>query len=148
MLLVLFRAGGILYGVDALRVVEVVPRVASRPVPHAPPWMLGLLSYRGRIVPMIDFGVLTGAAPSRQVLSTRAILANAAGGAGVSRLIGLVADDVSRVKTVKDGNGSGPALRLGAAPYLGALIRLDEGLVQLVDVDRLPTDAATTSEGG
>lgn len=97
---------------------------------------------------MIDFGVLTGAAPSRQVLSTRAILANVSGGDGVSRLVGLVADDVSRVQTIKDGNGSGPGLRLGAAPYLGELIRLDEGLVQLVDVDRLPTAAAITLEGG
>ena len=148
MLLVLFRSGEILYGVDALRVVEVVPRVASRPVPHAPPWILGLLSYRGRIVPMIDFGVLTGSAPSRQVLSTRAILASTNGGAGASRLVGLVAEDVSRVQTIKDGNGSGLGLRLNAAPYLGALIRLDEGLVQLVDVDRLPFDAAITSEGG
>lgn len=148
MLLVMFRSGGNLYAVDARRVVEVVPRVALRPVPHASIWMLGLLSYRGRIVPMIDFGALTGAPAARDVLSTRAIVANSIGLDGAPALVGLVAEDVSRVKTVEEAKVLKPGPRRGAAPYLGAVLRLDEGLVQLVDVDRLPFEDAAITESG
>lgn len=140
MLLVMFRSGGSLYAVDARRVVEVVPRVAPRPIPHAPPELLGLLSYRGRVVPLIDFGTLAGGPPARAALSTRVILARFAGRDGGERLVGLLAEDVSRVRNAGPGQVVAPAMALDAAPYLGAVVRLDEGLVQLIEVDKLVSE--------
>ena len=62
------------------RVVELVPRVELRPVPHAPAFLAGLLGYRGKVVPVIDLGVLLELAPCRGSLSTRIILVNDAPG--------------------------------------------------------------------
>ena len=145
MLLVMFRSGESLYGVDARRVVEVVPRVSPRPIPHAPPELLGLLSYRGGVVPLIDFGVLTGGSTGSAALSTRAIIARITGCGGVERLVGLVAEDVSRVRKVEPGSAVAASMNLGVAPYLGAIFRTDEGLVQLVEVDKLLPEGFASS---
>jgi chemotaxis-related protein WspB len=140
MLLVVFRSGPSLYAVDARRVVEVVPRVAFRPVPQAPRELTGLLSYRGGVVPVVDFGVLTGAGPARDALSSRVIVASYAGRDGAEHTIGLLAEDVSRVRHVAREKAVLPPLGLETAPYLGALFRLEGGLVQVVDVGRLLTE--------
>ena len=76
MLLLTFTAGAHRYAVDVARVVELVPRVELRDVPHAPASLAGLLGYRGQVVPVIDLGVLLGAAPCQDRLSTRIILVN------------------------------------------------------------------------
>jgi chemotaxis-related protein WspB len=80
MLLLTFTAGANRYAVDAAWVVELVPRVELRPVPHAPAFLAGLLEYRGKVVPVIDLGLLLGADPCQDRLSTRIILVNDAPG--------------------------------------------------------------------
>ena len=103
MLILMFRTAENLYAFDAVRVAEVVPRVAVRPIPHAPAYLAGLLSYRGQAVPAVDFGVLIGTNPSRDALSTRVILTEFTGHDGATRLIGVIAEDVSHLKTVEAG---------------------------------------------
>ena len=76
MLLLTFTAGANRYAVDVARVVEVVPRVELRKIPHAPAFLAGLLGYRGKVVPVIDLGLLLGVAPCQDCLSTRIILVN------------------------------------------------------------------------
>ena len=76
MLFLTFTVGTNRYAVDVTRVVEVVPRVELRTVPHAPAFLAGLLGYRGNIVPVIDLSLLLGTTPSRDRLSTRIILVN------------------------------------------------------------------------
>ena len=80
MLLLTFTAGANRYAIDVARVVELVPRVELRSIPHAPPFLAGLLGYRGKVVPVIDLGLLLGSAPCRDCLSTRIILVNDAPG--------------------------------------------------------------------
>ncbi len=99
MLLLTFRVSNDLYAVAAERVVEVVPRIELRSIPHAPEALAGLFNYRGKAVPVIDLGVLLG--------STLASIACIPGsswsmsrGHG-QRLIGLVAENVSDVMVVK-----------------------------------------------
>ena len=137
MLLLMFRTGESLYAIDAKRVVEVVPRVDLRPIPHAPESLVGLLSYRGRVVPVIDFGVLVGARESRAVLSTRVILTEFTTHDRQTELVGVVAENVSHVVNAEPRQVVSPAMSLDEAPYLGAVIQLDEGLVQLVAADKL-----------
>src|SRR5207302_1737530 len=58
MLLLVFRVAEDAYAIEAGRVVEVVPRVALRRLPHAPEALAGVFRYRGRVVPVIELGVL------------------------------------------------------------------------------------------
>jgi chemotaxis-related protein WspB len=137
MLILMFRTGESLYAFDAVRVAEVVPRVALRPIPHAPAYLAGLLSYRGQAVPVIEFGTLVGGKSAREALNTRVIITEFTAHGGESRLIGVIAENVSDLRKVDAGQFVSPAMSLDEAPYLGALLRLDEGLVQLIAVDLL-----------
>src|ERR1700678_1777847 len=74
MLLLTFTVGPNRYAIDVARIVELVPRVDRRSVPHAPAFLAGLLSYRGNVVPVIDLCLLLDVAPCRDCLSSRIIL--------------------------------------------------------------------------
>ena len=80
MLLLTFKAGANRYAIDVARVIELVPRVELRTIPHAPSFLAGLLGYRGKVIPVIDLGLLLNSAPCRDCLSTRIILVNDAPG--------------------------------------------------------------------
>ncbi len=76
MLLLTFRAADNLYAINVARVVEVVPRINLRQLPHAPSFLTGVFDYRGKVVPVVDLGVLLGSQNCRDRLSTRIILVN------------------------------------------------------------------------
>ena len=63
MLLLTFKAGANRYAIDVARVIELVPRVELRTIPHAPPFLAGLLGYRGKVIPVIDLGLLLNSEP-------------------------------------------------------------------------------------
>ena len=64
------------HAIDVARVVEVVPRINLRRLPHAPCFLAGVFDYRGKVVPVVDLGVLLGSESCRDQLSTRIILVN------------------------------------------------------------------------
>ena len=64
MLLLTFTAGPNRYAIDVTRIVELVPRVELRKIPHAPAFLAGLLGYRGKVVPVIDLGLLLDVPPA------------------------------------------------------------------------------------
>ena len=132
MLLLTFRAGESLYAVDARQVVEVLPRVGLRAIPHSPEYLVGLLSYRGQVVPVVDFNTLIGWKAGRAFLSTRVILAEFAVPGGPNRRIGVVAESVNQVLRGEPGQNVLAEMDLDEAPYLGGVFQLDDGLVQLV----------------
>lgn len=138
MLLLTFRVADELYAVAAERVVEVVPRIELRPIPHAPESLAGLFNYRGKAVPVIDLGILLGATACLERLHTRIILVDQPGGAGET-LIGLVAENVSDVMVIKQDQVVLAAMNMEQAPYLGTVVRTERGLVQVISVDKVLT---------
>lgn len=59
-LIALFRIFDCLYGIEADRVQEVVGAAKITPVHHAPPFVLGVMNLRGRIITVIDLGIRLG----------------------------------------------------------------------------------------
>jgi chemotaxis signal transduction protein len=74
MLLLLFQINEAWLGLDARQVLEVVPHVPLASRPGMPACMAGWFAYRGGPAPVLDLGLLWGAAPCRRRLSTRIIL--------------------------------------------------------------------------
>jgi chemotaxis-related protein WspB len=137
MLLLVFRVAEDAYAVEGGRVVEVVPRVELRHVPHAPEALAGLFRYRGQVVPVIDLGVLLGAAPCPPRLSTRIILVDDRAQARNEARVGLIAERVIDVRTVPDERIIPAPPLLGRNPYLGPIISADEELIPLIVVERV-----------
>jgi chemotaxis-related protein WspB len=163
MLLLTFTAGANRYAIDVARVVEVVPRVELRKISHAPAYLAGLLSYRGKVVPVIDLGLLLDVAPCRDCLSTRIILVNDApddhNRAKQDRedtesrranrkqhlnFLGLVAERVSDLTDVRPDQIVPIPVCLPQTPYMGAIVQSDQGIVQLIVVEKV-REAALSS---
>ena len=63
MQLLTFTVAGQTYAIESRRVVEVLPLVPARPIPHPPAYIRGIFTYRGRLVPLVDLG--SGLPPDR-----------------------------------------------------------------------------------
>lgn len=151
MLLLTFTVAGEPYALDVAAVVELVPRVPLRAVPHAPAYLAGLLEYRGEVVPVVDLGVLLGSHPSGDRLSTRIILVAAArkrtdrddtrnptpDPAAMTRRAGLIAEQVIDLIPVAPEQVTPAPVRLDRAPYLNAIARTDRGFMPLVGIEAL-----------
>lgn len=141
MLLLMFRAAGQRYAVDAARVAEVVPRVRLRPLPHAPAHLAGVFEYRGEVVSVVDVGVLLGSSPAPDRLSTRIILADRRPDPRATdpprSLLGLIAEDVDDLAAIDAADLAPPPVSILGAPYLGGIAEVDSGMVQLLRADRI-----------
>lgn len=135
MLLLTFRIREELYALDASGVVEVIPRVVPRTVPHAPAYLAGVFNYRGIIVPAVDLGILLNAGPCRSRLSTRIIIAGDTD--SPERLVGLIAESVSDVRPLAKHAATFPPIRRPDAPYLGSVVQVGDDLVQTILVEKL-----------
>ncbi|MFM1997155.1 MAG: hypothetical protein RLZZ111_1542 [Planctomycetota bacterium] len=138
MQLLCFTVGGDNYAIPSRRVVEVVPLLATRPLPDAPAAVRGLFVHRGRLTPLIDLARLLGGPPLRDRLSTRVIVVDMprAGTERPARL-GVAAeavlslcDDTAATDRLPDVSGL-------AAPCFAECLRLDGRTIQCIDVDRL-----------
>lgn len=138
------------YGVEAVRVVEVVPAVPLRAVPGTVRGVAGLLRFRGGLVPVVDLGVVWVGRPSPARMSSRILVCElgAAGGAWADVAaharprVGVLAERVLRVATV---DPSAPDAAEGpktpGARGLGRIVRDGDALLQLVRVeDLVPAD--------
>ena len=167
MFLLTFRAAQNPYAVGVAHVVEVVPRVELRRLPHAPPYLAGLFDYRGTVTPVIDLGLLLGSEACLDRLSTRIIVTNCGPadrgprepvtlpGRAVTeeetvvssqqvepsrdrrQIMGLIAEQVSDVVSIESGQVISPPIQLLQAPYLGAIVTIDHAMVQLIAPDKL-----------
>lgn len=141
MQLLTFTVGAEVYAVASRLVVEVLPLVPARPIPHMPPFVRGIFSYRGRIVPLVDLGLLLLGRPLHERLSTRVIVIDLPGDArgerpAVSRL-GMVAENVVSFCTADAATPSLPAWHMPDAPYLGRVLRIEGRTVQLIATEHL-----------
>ena len=130
-----FQVGSDSFAVDFRRIVEVTPMVNLRQLPHAPAHFAGLFHYRGRAVPVVDLGLLFGAAPAAARLSTRIILVHTEAQGGM--LLGLLAERVSALNEVPDAVADLPPVALPGVPYLGAVFEIEGRLVQLLSVGHI-----------
>jgi chemotaxis-related protein WspB len=157
MLLLTFTAGSKRYAIDVSRVVEVLPKLELRPFPHAPAILAGVLSYRSKVVPVFDLGLLLDTAPCQNLLSSRLILVSAAprdqnrGNADPAQpddrsrsepsrapaLLGLLADNVNDLTYIRPEQVISAPVQLPNAPYLDTIVRTDHEIIPLITVQKI-----------
>lgn len=133
------------YGLDAREILDVVPMVQLRKLPHAPEYVAGLFSYHGVAVPVVDLCGLTGDAPCRRRMSSRIILLRYPDSSGTARILGLLAERVTATAHVNEADLNSPNIRVEDAPYLDRIFSGEEGIVQCLRVDRLLPEALRRS---
>jgi chemotaxis-related protein WspB len=144
---VIFHVGEECFAIDTASVTEVVPGIPARPVPASHDGLVGVIDYRGAVVPVLDLCRLFGRGPCPSRLGNR-ILVCSVGRKGrrwgeqaeAGEQLGILAEDVTQVRTLDtDAPGAHPGPE-GIAG-LGRILRDGERLVQLVEVeDLVPAD--------
>lgn len=132
MLMVQFQLGADRYAIDARCVVEIVPLVNVKELPHAPPYVAGLFNYHGSIVPVLDLCRLTQNSSCKPYLSSRTILIDygrVTGAPAGTRLLGLQAEKVTEVVNRTVETQPSP-IQIGASPYLDGIFFHDGGINQ------------------
>ena len=122
--------------------------VPVRSVPRLPPYVLGMISYRGRLIPVIDLARRLTEEFAKRRLSTRVIVVEFTRRAnheteppdGKIRM-GLVAENMVSTSRSEEGDTVFSGMHLESAPYLGRILRLNGRTVHLLTVEHLlPTD--------
>lgn len=129
-----FRLGSEEYGVGILSVKEIRGWSGVTAVPHAPPWMPGMLNLRGLVVPVIDLRIRF-ALPSARFDDFTVVIILSVG----ERVAGIVVDAVSDVVTLAPGDVK-PAPSLGRHTDTSHIIGFctqHERMRILLDVERL-----------
>lgn len=129
MLALCLRAQGTRYAVAAQHVVVVLPKLRLRPLANAPEGVLGLLPFRGEMVPVLDAAALLQHASGHSPVgkfSERIIVFEVRDQDGQERMLALLAEDVTDLVRSEHAE---PGVNLPGARYLGE---------HLVDVEELP----------
>ncbi|MDY0038966.1 MAG: chemotaxis protein CheW [Desulforhabdus sp.] len=137
MLLLIYCVGKERYGLDSNQIIEVVPQVILKPLPHAPDYVAGLFNYRGNIVPVVDLCALIGSAPCEPLLSTRIILVEYPGADGEQHVLGLLAERVTETLNCNEEDFNPPGITVPGDAYLGDVFVDGEGMVQRIRIDAI-----------
>lgn len=140
MLFLTFQLGKDRYAIEANRVLEVLPLLEIKPLPHAPKGIAGTFNLRGRPVPALDLNELTFGLPARHRLTTRIILMEHADANGQPRLLGLIAEYVTQAIRKERSQFVDPGVTLKAAPYLGPILMDSTDQIQLLYPEHLVSE--------
>lgn len=138
----LFQLGDDRYALPAREVIEVLPLRRLKQIPEAPEWVAGLLTHRGRMVPVLDLTrrVLGRAANARS--STRLVLVRFDAAQGDdSPVLGLILEQATDTLRLQAEAFTSSGLEAGQPGYLGEVQRDGQGVIQRIEVSGLLDEA-------
>ena len=132
--LVTFSIGSEEFGVDILKVIEIIRTMEITKVPKAPAFVEGVINLRGLVIPIIDLRRRFGLAEKAGDSDTRIIVIEING-----MSVGFVVDSVSEVLRIP-ANSVVPAPPVVAgvdSDYISGVGKLEDRLLILLDLDKL-----------
>jgi purine-binding chemotaxis protein CheW len=125
-----FTLAGQLYGLLAQQVVEVLRMVAFTVLPVQPKGMLGVINFRGEVIPLLDLRRVIDLPAQHITLSTPIIVVRAG-----SRLLSVVVDEVLEVEAVPLSSRTQADEVSTDVRYVAAVARVEEGLLLIIDLE-------------
>lgn len=101
------------YGLEILKVREIMGVMNITPVPQTPPYVKGVINLRGQVIPVVDLRLKFGLPEGEYDQKTCIIVVDVKG-----TLMGIVVDTVSEVLDIKAAN-------IEAAPTFGTELNTD-----------------------
>lgn len=131
--LVGFRVGGEEFGIDILRVQEIIRVQQLTRVPNSPKFMEGVMNLRGKIIPVIALRKRFGLEEVPSDKQNRIVVVEIQG-----TVLGFIVDAVSEVLRIPaDTVEPPPRLGLVEREYVSGVGKLGDRLLILLDADRL-----------
>jgi purine-binding chemotaxis protein CheW len=123
--------GGEIYGIDIVHTREIIKVKPITEVPRTPPFVAGVVTVRGTVIPTIDLRRRLGFAPVTGTRHTRILICEMDG-----ELHGLVVDSVRHVVRLRNAQIEAPPPMGGGseADFLAGIGRTDDLLLILLDL--------------
>jgi chemotaxis-related protein WspB len=138
MLYVVFRIRTDRYAIPVSQIVEILPVVRMKKVPHAPPGIVGVFNYHGTAVPVIDLTLLTSGIRCQQSMTTRlAITKYPRDGQPdfePELLLGLIGEQLTETMRAEEKDFLPPNVSPSDTPYLDSVAVEKGGFVQRLNI--------------
>jgi len=135
--LICFKLGHEEFGVDILKVREIVPMQSIAHLPQTPDTVAGIINLRGNLIPVINLRMKFGLDQIDMDDKARIIVFSIA-----DKLIGMIVDRVERVFRMREDQFElPPDLGIGQIQdYVIGMGKSDQSLIILVDIEKILTD--------
>ena len=132
--LVVFQLGAELYGVEISRVHEIIRLQSVTRVPKAPSFVEGVITLRGKVIPVVDLRRRFGLPTADHTRASRIVVVELG-----DQVVGIVVDGVSEVLRVNTATVEPPSPVVAGidSEYLHGIAKLTDRLVILLDLDRI-----------
>ena len=122
------------FGIDILKVQEIIRTMAITKVPNSPPYVEGVINLRGKVIPVIDLRGRFNMESRIHDRQTRIIVIDLHG-----MIIGFVVDGVSEVLRIQSNTVEPPPPVVSGieSEYIRGVGKLDDRLLILLDLDKL-----------
>lgn len=143
--LVTFKIAEEEFGVDILKVQEIIRMMPITKVPNAPYFVEGVINLRGKVIPVIDMRKRFGMAATEHDSQTRIKVIDLQG-----QVVGFVVDAVREVLRIKESTiVPPPAVVAGVgSEYMRGVGKLEDRLLILLDLDKLLSEEELGSISG
>lgn len=137
MLFLLFYVGSERYVCDSQHILEVVPNVQLKQLPHTPPYIAGLLNLGGMPIPVIDFCQLIEGRPARLSMHTRIMILSDNRVDNHPRILGIRGEKITETLDRELADFIDPGVLVEDLPFLAGILSDPEGMIRLIDVAKL-----------
>lgn len=134
-----FTLGGETYGIDILRVQEIIGIMPVTRVPRTPSFVRGVINLRGRVIPVVDLRSKFELSDATDTDRTCIVVVQLSDDGSV--VMGAVVDEVSEVLDIPvDNIEDTPSFGGGVyAEFVLGIGKVHETVVMLLDIDRVLT---------
>ena len=130
------------YGIEILKVRELIGLLEITRVPRVKPYIKGLINLRGKVIPVVDLRVKFGMPPAEATGQAVIIVVQLTSASGELTL-GLLVDEVLEVRSIRNEDiEPPPALPNDIdATFIQGVGKSEKHVIFLLDIDRVLTTA-------
>ncbi len=141
--LIAFRIGDQEFCVNIMSVREIRGWTQATPMPHAPPYVMGVINLRGAVLPIIDMSARLGMKVAEPTARHVIIVAQVK-----SKVVGLLVEAVSDILTITE-DSIQPVPEVSSdleKQYARGILAIDTRMICLIELDALFPEKAHDKE--
>lgn len=133
------------YGLEILKVRELIGLLEITRVPRAPEFIRGLINLRGKVIPVVDLRVKFGM-QTVELTSQNVIIVVQIGSSNTGLTMGILVDEVLEVRAIGEQDIEPPPNfhSQAVAGFIQGVGKADKRIIFLLDIDRVLTGAEAT----
>jgi purine-binding chemotaxis protein CheW len=132
--LVSFKIGEEEFGIEILKVQEIIKMMAITKIPNTPEFIEGIINLRGRIIPVVDLRIKLGLAKQSHTKSTRIVVVELN-----NQVVGFIVDEVNEVIRITKNTIEEPPEMISGVnrEFVTGIGKLEDRLLILLNLEKV-----------